>query len=247
MKDIKILFPLLMLLFSFVGCRNENSNLIHKKDLFHKMKNWHIDTIHVVSLPFQFLGEKGKRKDNFDDTTHVVTLTNVERLYRAYEVSFYEDGEYCLIESKKVYEEARYLSRLIHFSHGKQVAARTFYDYSLRGFLHIDDRIIVGLNSLSWSGSNYPSSFDCKIVMMSKDFVPLKSNVEKYKHGGEYTYIDTMFITKEGNIQVDYVNTFFDGDGDYRYTIIYDEKLHNLSKSSVNKCSEDWKRNETLK
>ena len=183
-----------------------------------------------VDSSFQFLGEAINRDENFDDTDHVVTVDNVMQLYRSYDVTSLGDGYY-LVESKKAYTNSRYLSRLLKFNDGVQIAAKTFYDYSLCDFCKMDEKLIVGLNSLQWSNPNYPSSFKCKVVAMSKELVPIKEKTLSYDDG-EYTYIDTMYITTENKIYVEAVSIMcFDCDYDYHYHVTFDNNLNKISES----------------
>lgn len=197
-----------------------------------------IDSVYPV---FQFLGESIYRKENFDDTTYSVTSKNINLLYRSYNVNMLDEDIY-VIESKKIYSDARYLFRLIKFRNGRQVAARTFYDYSLKKFYKSGNQIVVSMNSLYWSGDNYPSSFNSKIVILKDDLTLLRERVLAYKDG-EYTYIDTMLITSDKKIYVEAIDIGFDADFKFRHILTFDSNLNKLSETIKQEMNDNQRSN----
>ena len=153
-------------------------------------------------------GESTTRKENFDSIRDVTT-DNIEKLYSLYEVKAVEQGEFYIIEPKKIYDNARYFTRVIRMENGKQVAARTFYGYWLKGLFPDNNRILFALNSPSVNSTAYKYSFQCKTVLTDINFVPLRGQMFASSKG-EYAYIDTIYTTDSG-YRVEIVDEIFDG------------------------------------
>lgn len=168
---------------------------------------------------FLFLGEKVGRKENFD-TNIVVTKENIARLYSNYKITQLQDSNYFKIESKKIYEGARYLTRLIKFIGNTQSKAVNFYDFKISNIEFKEKDLIIGLNSLSYSSINYPSCFCCKIIILNRDLN--KTFERKFQYSDyEYTYFDTLYLTKFG-FNAEIINIGFDSDDYFRYSANFD-------------------------
>ena len=78
--------------------------------------------------------------------------------------------------------------------------------------------------------SDYPSSFKCKIVLLSSDLVPLKGDMIGYTDE-EFTYVDTLFVTPDNKVHATVINSGFDIDYYYEHKLTYSSKLEKLSDS----------------
>jgi hypothetical protein len=85
------------------------------------------------------------RQDNFNvhDSLHI---NDVKRLYSNYDVELYKN-QIAIINTKKLYNNARIFTRLIQFnSDGYQIHDTTFYNYVLYEFQMVDNLIIMELH-----------------------------------------------------------------------------------------------------
>lgn len=174
-------------------------------------------------------GEGRDRPENFDSISDV-NIHNIRDLYALYNVTELEGGEYFIVESKKIYTNSKYLSRIIRMENGKQVAAFTFYDYSFAGMLESNGNLFFALNSLAFSGGYSQSSFCCKLVMMDKKFTPIKGNMIKSKDKHlDYCYISDLKTSANGGVTIDVKEIGFDSDYYIDRTIVVDSKNNILS------------------
>jgi hypothetical protein len=218
-KNKKMIKPVIILLILLISncCREgkESKGQSDTKDSVPKT----ITSSKGPTSDFIFLGEKVGRKENFD-TNIIVTKENIERLYSKYDVTKLTDSNYYKIESKKIYEGARYLTRLIKFVDNRQSKAINFYDYTIADIKSVKESFIIGLNSLSYSSTDYPSCFCCKIVIMNEELN--KTFERKFQYADhEYTYLDTLYLTKDG-FNVEIINVGFDSDDLFRYKATFD-------------------------
>lgn len=138
-------------------------------------------------------GESNSRNENFDSIKDV-NVDNVKKLYALYDVDSLFDGEFYKVESKKIYVNAKYFTRLLHFKEGHQTSAVTFYGYSLKEIIPFDgNKVLVALNSLPYTGF----SFQCKTVLLSDELVPIKGQMFKAIKG-EFCFIDTLYANNLG-------------------------------------------------
>lgn len=152
---MKHLTTAIAIIFLAASCSNDTP--INTADNSDRISN-SIQPSKKTDNDFKFLGEKVGRKENFD-TNIIVTKENIERLYSNYNVNKLTDLNYFKIESKKIFEGSRYLTRLIKFVDNKQSKAINFYDYTIADFKLVKEYFIIGLNSLSYSSPDYPSCF----------------------------------------------------------------------------------------
>lgn len=176
-------------------------------------------------------GESITRKDNFDSIREV-TSDNIEKLYSLYDVKSVGDGKYYIVKPKKLYSNARYFSRVIRMENGKQVAACTFYGYSLKSIFPYGNRVLLALNSPSANSTAYKYSFQCKTVLTDNNFVPLRGQMYSPSKG-EYAYIDTIYTTTSG-YRVEIVDELFDGGEQSRDIIDLDLMNNVVRKRTIN-------------
>lgn len=149
-------------------------------------------------------GESNSRKENFDSIKEV-TYENVNKLYSLYNVTPMLGRDYYKIESKKIYTNAKYFTRLLRFKDGRQSSAITFYGYSLKQIIPFDDKVLLALNSLPFQGF----SFQCKTVLLDEKLSPIKGQMFK-SHRGEFCSIDTMYANGTG-FSIRIYDEIFDG------------------------------------
>jgi hypothetical protein len=233
---MKTFYLLLSAIFVVTSCRDFN-----KKD----NKNFEQDSISVLldtankTEEFIFLGEKVGRKENFE-TPILVTNDNIEKLYCKYDVSkvlVNENTVYYLIKSKKIYNDARFLSRIVKITNNKQEKAITFYDYTLFYIDFIEkNKLLIGLNSLGYSNPNFPSCFCGKILILNENLETIFMKQFQYQDY-EYTYIDTLYQTKEG-FYSEIINISFDPDDYFLYKAYFDKSGKMLKSSKEKKLIE---------
>lgn len=198
---VKLWFCIIVTLF-YNSCQNNTSSEDKAIDTLNNKVVSEMD-----SLEGYFHGESTTRKENFDSITDV-TSDNIEKLYSLYNVKSIRNGEYYIIEPKKLYYNARYFTRVIRMKDNIQVAARTFYDYALKSLFFTGDRILFALNPPIVTTHSYKYSFKCKTVLTDNNFVPLKGQMYSPSKG-EYAHIDTIYATPSG-FHLEVVDVIFD-------------------------------------
>lgn len=186
MKNICLLLCLLFVSCGKLSTDNDNTVIVgyDEKEV--------VSTTEDDSLLGCLHGESSSRKENFDSIKDV-TYENVYKLYSLYDVTPMLDGEYYKIESKKIYTNAKYFTRLLRFKDGRQSSAITFYGYSLKQIISFDNKVLLALNSLPFQGF----SFQCKTVLLDGKLSPIKGQMFK-AHRGEFCSIDTMYVNGTG-------------------------------------------------
>lgn len=198
---MKIIYLLLCLLLSSCG------KLSTDNDITVIVRNDEKEVVSITeddSLWGCLHGESSSRKENFDSIKDV-TYENVDKLYSLYDVTPMLGGEYYKIESKKIYTNAKYFTRLLRFKDGRQSSAITFYGYSLKQIISFDNKVLLALNSLPFQGF----SFQCKTVLLDGKLSPIKGQMFK-AHRGEFCSIDTMYVNGTG-FSIRISDEIFDG------------------------------------
>lgn len=171
--------------------------------------------------PFRFLGRAHNREENFDKCPYDVTTENVEHLYREYDLRYDKATNIYVVAPKKLYNSSEYFTRLLKFKNGKQVAARTFYNWHASYVFNNNNGYLVGLNSLATTSGGQKSTFYCKTVLLDVDLNTVNERIFKYPEQKDsyyaYTYIDTLYKVNDG-YRFRVINSGFDPSDYYEYT-----------------------------
>lgn len=231
------------LLLAVVACSQSSSNGDNStkdngldsavsQDLFIEPPDTTLDTT------FCFVCRGEDREENFDSCPVEVTVDNVAKLYRLYEVKPIENCDLYLVKPDRLYTTSAYFSRLLRFEDGKQVAAITFYGWSAPYvFPQDNDTYMVCLNSLATTAGFNKSTFTCKSVLLDKSLKVISEREFRYKEQLDayyaYVYFDTI-IPRENGYDFRVINTGFDASDYFEYR-------GHLSKDNV--VTESSKRN----
>ena len=190
----------------------------------------YVDSVEIAkdSSEFFFLGKAIDREENFSDTTVVVTLDNVARLYREYDVCMSAVDNMLIVRPRKLYYNSYFFNRLLKFESGVQTASVTFYGYRIVDVIELDEGYILGLNSLPTTAGCNNSSFTCKTVLLDKTTLKVMKEREfRYKEQKDpyyaYAYLDTLYLNSNGTISFKVINTGFDPDDYFEYVGIIDQ------------------------
>lgn len=167
------------------------------------------------------------------------TTANVAALYKDYDVTpLSDDTAYCWVESKPQMTRAHYLSRLLKFSGGSQIADVTFYGYTRVQFINLGaDGVLVGLNSLPVSYQGNPSAMDCKVVLLDANLLTVKEQTFAYPDL-KFTNIDTLYQTANG-FHAEILNQDFGTPYYMRYSVDLDKnnEISHTSKQKIQTSS----------
>lgn len=204
----------------FLGCKKE-------KNLEKFIEEINQNRVVLEDTMFCFLGKgidistNQYREENFDKCPYEITEDNIQTLYRKYDVKKIEGTDLYLIEPFQLYSTSQYFTRLLKFDNGKQVAARTFYAWSIPYIFKQGDQYMLALNSLATTSGMNTSSFTCKTELVDKNLNTVRSREYRYPEQAEanyaYSYVDTLYQVPNGyNFRI--INTGFDPEDYYQYT-----------------------------
>ena len=202
MKKTPLIF---LLICSFWACNNEPSASSDKSIANPPAESkTQAQTKAFIQSDSVLMGEKimpdgSIRKDNFHLDKHA-SPEELVRLYRAYDV--YEmspsDNIY-LVKTKKLYAKARTFFRMIRFDEkGNQLAARTFVDYVLGGFIRMGEGDYCILLKLAAGGEAGPdwgekgSSF--QLLYLDENF---KTVHQKQPCGSQHNEVERFFMEQD--------------------------------------------------
>lgn len=227
------LFATILCLLLFIGCMKNNNpatgsgeEIINLATETSEDKSMTQNPESVEDSGFCFLGKgidpstNEFREENFDKYPYEVTEDNIQSLYRKYKIEKIAGTDLYLIEPFQLYTTSQFFTRLLRFENGKQVAARTFYAWSIPYIYQQGDKYMLALNSLATTAGMNTSTFTCKTVLVDKDLNSIKTREYRYPEQSDsyyaYSYIDTLYKVPQG-YSFRIINTGFDPEDYYQY------------------------------